>query len=159
MERRTFITATAGLLAATAGCVGGAPETPDDGPATTATPTPAAPAITARSLEPREQCDQAGGATISAADGAVTVDGCIVGKNGCMVPALESATYDADADELTVRVVTEDQSDEDEMCTQQIVHRGYRVTVEFAGGLPGTTTVIHDGAEGEREAGQADTSA
>ena len=155
MERRTFLTGTAGLLAATAGCVGGAPETPDDGPATTETPSQ--PSISARSLEPREECDQAGSATISAENDTVTVEGCIVGKNGCMVPTLGSATYDVDADELTVRVVTEDESDEGEMCTQQIVHRGYRATVEFEGGLPGTTTVVHDGAEGERQAGQAET--
>ncbi|MBP1988273.1 hypothetical protein [Halolamina salifodinae] len=152
MERRTFLTAAAGLLAATAGCVGGGPETPDDGPATTPTPS-----ITARSLEPLEGCHEAGSALISADGTTVTVEGCIVGKNGCMVAALDSATYDADADELTVRVVTEDESDTDEMCTQQIVHRGYRATVEFDGGLPGTTTVIHDGMDGEQQVAQAET--
>jgi hypothetical protein len=155
MERRTYLTAAAGLLAATAGCVGGAPETPADGPETTAAP--ASPSVTARSLEPREECDRAGSATISTEGATVTVDGCIVGKNGCMAAALESATYDADADELSIRVVTRDDSDGDRMCTQQIVHRGYRVTVEFDGGMPATTTVVHDGAEGERQAAQAET--
>jgi hypothetical protein len=159
MERRTFLTGVAGVLAATAGCVGSAPETPDDGPADSddATETPTAPSITSRSFEPRDDCKESGSASISADGTSVVVEGCITGRNGCMVAALESATYDAEADELFVRVVTEDESDTDEICTQQIVHRGYRVTVAFDGGLPGTTTVIHDGMDGERQVAQSET--
>jgi hypothetical protein len=157
MERRTFLTGVAGVLAATAGCVGSAPATPDDGPADDATGTPVPPSITSRSLDPRDDCGEAGNASISTDGTSVVVEGCITGRNGCMVAALESATYDAEADELTVRVVTEDESGTDEMCTQQIVHRGYRVTVAFGGGLPGTTTVIHDGMDGERQAAQDET--
>ncbi|SFP81252.1 MULTISPECIES: hypothetical protein [Halolamina] len=159
MERRTFLTGAAGALATIAGCVGSAPETPDDGPAATdtPTPTPAAPTIIARSLEPRQDCEQPGSATVSTDGTTVTVDGCIVGKNGCMVASLASATYDADADELGVRVATRDESDEDEMCTQQLVERGYTVTVEFDGGLPGTTTVTHDGVDGEQQVARSRT--
>ncbi len=157
MERRTFLTGAAGALAATAGCVGSAPETPDDGSADEATGTPAPPSITSRSLEPREDCPDPGSASISTDDTSVVVEGCITGRNGCMVAALESATYDTEADELSVRVVTEDESDTDEMCTQQIVNRGYRVTVEFDGGLPGTTTVTHNGMDGERQVAQSET--
>ena len=170
MKRRTLLTGAASALALTAGCAGDAPETPDDGPANTESPTPtddaetesptatpAPPSIVSRSLEPREECGEAGSATITTDGAAVVVEGCIVGKNGCMVPSLESAAYDAAADELAVGVVTADSSGEDEACTQQIVHRGYAVTVEFDGGLPGTTTVTHDGMEGEREVARAET--
>ncbi|KPN32250.1 hypothetical protein SY89_03018 [Halolamina pelagica] len=159
MERRTFLTGAAGALTMIAGCVGSNPETPDDGPAASETPTatPASPTITARSLEPRQDCEEPGSATIAAAGATVTVDGCIVGKNGCMVASLVSATYDADADELAVRVATRDESDEDEACTQQLVNRGYTVTVEFDGGLPGTTTVTHDGVDGEQQVAQSET--
>ncbi|WP_049979901.1 hypothetical protein [Halolamina rubra] len=159
MERRTLLTGAAGALATIAGCVGSSPETPDDGPAATDTPTatPAAPTITARSLEPREECPEPGSASIAAEGSTVTVEGCIVGKNGCMVASLASATYDAEADELAVRVATRDDTDEDEMCTQQLVERGYTVTVEFDGGLPGTTTVTHDGVDGEQQVAQRQT--
>ena len=159
MERRTFLTGVAGVLAATAGCVGSAPETPDDGPVDSddTTETPTAPSITSRSFEPRDDCPEAGSASISTDGSSVVVEGCITGRNGCMVAALEAATYEPDADELSIRVVTEDESDTDEMCTQQIVHRGYRVTVAFDGGLPGTTTVIHDGMDGERQVAQSET--
>jgi hypothetical protein len=159
MERRTFLTGAAGVLATVAGCVGSAPETPDDGPADTgdSTETPTPPSITGRSLEPREDCPNPSSASITTDGNSVVVEGCITGRNGCKVAALESATYDAAADELSVRVVTEDESDTDEMCTQQIVHRGYRVTVEFDGRFPGTTTVTHDGMDGERQVAESET--
>ncbi|GAB7094872.1 hypothetical protein JCM30237_20250 [Halolamina litorea] len=153
MERRPFLVGTASVLAATAGCVGDAPTTPDDGPAATDTDTPpmSPPTITDRSFEPRENCPEPGSATVSTDDARVIVEGCIVGRNGCMVASLASATYDAVADELSVRVTTVDESEPDEMCTQQLVHRGYRAEIRFDGGLPATTVVTHDGADGERE--------
>ena len=117
------------------------------------------PTITGRSLEPREDCSEPGSATISTDGTTVTVEGCIVGRNGCMVASLASATYDAEADELAVRVATRDDADTDELCTQQLVERGYTVSVQFDGGLPGTTTVTHDGADGERQVAQSDTGA
>lgn len=157
MKRRAFITAATGLLAATAGCVGGEPSTPDGGSGGTPTSTPASPSISSRALEPREECVSPDDAAISTDGTTVVVEGCIVGKNGCMVAALASATYDADADELAVRVVTEDDSEPDEACTQQLVNRGYRVTVAFDGALPGTTVVTHDGVEGEQEVARAET--
>ena len=157
MERRTFLAAATGALATTAGCVGSAPETPDSGSADTPSDTPTTPSIVSRSLEPREDCPERGSASISTDGDSVVVEGCITGRNGCMVAALESAAYDAEADELSVRVETEDESEPDEMCTQALVHRGYTVTVEFENGLPGTTTVTHDGADGERQVAQSET--
>ncbi|GAB7012200.1 hypothetical protein [Halolamina salina] len=185
MERRTFLAGTAAALSTVAGCVGDAPETPDGGaeptdtdggtdtetPETdtpedgtpddtdtpTETPSGASTAIVSRSLEQQGDCDSPGSASIAADGATVTVEGCIVGRNGCTYPALESARYDADADELTVRVVAEDKSDPDESCTQALVSRGYVVTVEFDGARPGTTTVVHDGAEGQRQVAQSST--
>ena len=163
MDRRTFLAGAAGASSVLAGCVGSAPETPDDGPATTdtesptGTPTPESPSITSQSLESRGDCDSSGSASIATDGTTVTVEGCIAGRNGCMVAALASASYDADADELSVRVTTEDESEPDEACTQAIVHRGYRVTVEFDGALPGSTTVVHAGMNGEQQVAQSET--
>ncbi|WP_435118603.1 hypothetical protein [Halolamina sp. C58] len=185
MERRTFLAGTAAALSAVAGCVGEPPETPDDGAEPTDTdeetdtdtpgtdtpadgtpddtdtpgdtPSGASTAIVSRSLEQQGECDSGGNASISTEGTTVTVEGCITGRNGCMYPALAAASYDADADELTVRVTTEDESDPDEACTQALVQRGYLVTVEFDGSLPGTTTVFHDSMDEERQVARAET--
>lgn len=159
MKRRTFITSAATAFAVTTGCVGSGPETPDNGPATSPPPTGVPPVIIASSLEPRTECNEPGSATISAEEETVIAEGCIVGKNGCQVAALDTANYDVDSDVLHVRVVTADSSDRDEACTQQLVNRGYRITVEFEGPLPARTTVTHDGVNGEQQAGQSNTGA
>ena len=151
MDRRTVLSGAGTILAALAGCTsssgGGAP---------TDSATPAPLAVTDQSLEPRETCDEPGAASISVDGSDVVVEGCIVGKDGCQRPVLESATYDDQRDELTVRVSTEAPSDA-EACTQALVDLPYRVTVTFANGLPGTTTVVHDGVNGQQQAGQAET--
>jgi hypothetical protein len=180
MERRTFLAGTAAALSTVAGCVGEPPETPDDGAEPTDTegetdtdtpedgtpedtdtpadtPSGASTSIVSRSLEQQGDCDSPGSASIATEGTTVTVEGCITGRNGCMFPALAAASYDGDADELTVRVTTEDESDPDESCTQALVQRGYVVTVEFDDTLPGTTTVVHDSMDEEQQVAQSET--
>lgn len=158
MQRRTYLTSIAAALAATAGCTGGsagdAGSTESESPTGSPTPTPSQPRITEYSLEGRENCDEPGAAEIAVDGQVVVVEGCIVGKDGCQVPVLDSVGYEAD--ELEVRVTTEKRSDAD-ACTQQLVDLPYRVTVAFENGLPGTTRIIHDGVDGERQAGEAET--
>jgi hypothetical protein len=162
MQRRTYLAAVAAALGATAGCTGGAgdaaspteSESATETPTPTPTPTPAQPQVTDYGLEPRENCDQRGSASISVDGQDVIIEGCIVGKDGCQEAVLDSVAYEAD--ELTVRVATEKREGA-EACTQQLVDLAYTATVAFENGLPGTTRLIHDGAEGEREAGTADT--
>lgn len=177
MQRRTFIATVAASLGTTtlAGCVGGGPgdgpaggESPtdqaDDDPTDSGTDsrteteseTAPAPTMTGSSLESREDCSNPGSASITAESNAVVVEGCITGKNGCQVPKLADASYDADADELAVTVTTEKSSDAD-TCTQQVVQRGYVATVEFEGGLPKTTVVVHEGAGDEGEVARTET--
>lgn len=164
MQRRSFITTVAAALGTgvTAGCVandpGGDPATgtvQNGSPDSTDSPEPT-PSKTGDSLERRDACGGPDTASISAESNVVTVEGCIVGKNSCQVPALADATYDAEADELTVTVTTEKDSEAD-ACTQQLVNLGYTATVEFQGGLPKTTTVIHNGAETDGQVAQAET--
>ncbi len=152
MERRTYLTTIVTVLAATAGCTGGS--TGDTAPTESPTPTPAQPRITKYSLEGRENCDEQGAADIAVDGQAVIIEGCIVGKDGCQLPVLDGVVHEAD--ELEVRVTTEKRTDAD-VCTQQLVDLPYRVTVTFETGLPGTTRVIHDGVDGERLAGEAET--
>lgn len=157
MQRRTFITTVAAAaVTATAGCVADdAGGEPTDSPTESPTDEPT-PSISSQSLEPRETCEEADSASISTESMSVVVDGCIVGRNGCQEPVLDDASYDADADELTVSVTTENTS-KAEACTQALVDLPYRVTVEFEGRLPETTTVVHDGANGTQQAAQAQT--
>lgn len=158
MQRRTYLTSIAAALAATAGCTGGSTgdtgSTESESPTESPTATPSQPRITEYSLEGRENCDEPGAADIAVDGNDVVVDGCIVGKDGCQVPVLDNVVYEAD--ELEVRVTTEKRTDAD-ACTQQLVDLPYRVTVTFENGLPGTTRVIHDGVDGERQAGEAET--
>lgn len=171
MQRRTFVTTVAAALGtATAGCVastdGNDPGTAStDSPASTdggntgspsPTPTPEPPSIVSSSLEPREKCEAPGSASISAKSTVVTVEGCIVGKDGCQAPVLADATYDAEADELTVTVTTKSRTDAD-ACTQALVDLGYTATVEFESDLPETTVVVHRGAQTDGEVARTKT--
>jgi hypothetical protein len=160
MDRRTVLSGVGAAFAGLAGCTsssGGAPtDTSSESATPTGSPTPPSPQVTDQSFEPRSNCGEPGAATISVDGDTVVVEGCIVGKNGCQRPVLELATYDDQRDELRVRVATEAPSDT-EACTQALVDLPYRVRVTFVDGLPGTTTVIHDGVNGQQQAGQAET--
>ncbi len=149
-------------LAAVSGCMGGGSATdPPDGSAdadrvASATPSPdgvtstANTAVRIESFAATGECPAAGDATIRVADADVLVAGCLLGANGCAVPALSAAAYDADANVLTVIVGTDTRGDAD-ACTQVRTRLGYRTRVSLLGGLPDAVSVVHDDADGHRE--------
>ena len=164
MRRRTVLAGITALPIASAGCLGAAPSDPDgtdtngagndgtdrdDSETPTETETPPGSTVTGdrftATFSPRRDCPNPGEATVDfGGDGPVSVVGCVVGKNGCTVARLRGITYDEEADELLVVVTTVEERDEDEACTQQIVHRGYEVTVEVDGAMPASVRVVHD---------------
>ncbi|ELZ29868.1 hypothetical protein C474_12566 [Halogeometricum pallidum JCM 14848] len=91
-------------------------------------------------------------AAIETRDDAVVCRGCVRGRNGSVMAALDDATYDSKTDELRVVVATETDPDAGPMSIQAVVDLGYEVAVEFAGGLPGSVTLVEDDADGRREA-------
>lgn len=160
MRRRDLLAAVG--LAAAAGCTGGsggdtptddAPdsptqsptETPTDTPAEspTDTPTPTVPNtyVTDASLERLPDCsaDEAGTATVDAERVPLTVDGCLQGRNGCVQPALADVSV---MEGRTLRVTVETVQEGD-VCTQQLVYRGYRVEVAYLDARPETVVVRH----------------
>jgi len=154
MERRTYLSGVAAAAGSLAGCTNRG--VPTDGPTPSPSATPSPPQVNDRSFEKRERCEERGAATIAVEENTVVVEGCIVGTDGCQRPVLDCASCDADGDELLARVTTEAPSDAD-ACTQQLVDLPYTATVTFENGLPGTTMVIHDGADGDQQVAQAET--
>ncbi|WP_435062938.1 hypothetical protein [Halobaculum sp. EA56] len=154
MDRRTVLAAAAGVgSAALAGCTGGSGGGGSGGGETSESETPTEsatpsgegefPRITNRSFDRTGDADEQGeSASVAFDDDLVTVTGVIRGKNGCMQASLEAAEYDRGADELRVRVTTVREGGD--VCTQQIVYRGYEAAVEFAGGLPASVVVEHE---------------
>ncbi|MDS0296282.1 hypothetical protein [Halogeometricum luteum] len=108
-----------------------------------------APTVRSATLSAREDRPDA---TIESHDDTVVCRGHVRGRDGAAMAALGGATYDAEADELRVVVVTERDPDAGPMSIQAIAELGYDVAVEFAGGLPGTVTLVEDDADGRREA-------
>ncbi|KTG10898.1 hypothetical protein AUR64_06875 [Haloprofundus marisrubri] len=106
-------------------------------------------AIADRTFERTGECNSSGTTTVSREDDAVVVEGCIRGRNGCSVPVLDTAEYDADADRLSVVVGTEVEKEEDEMCSQALVSLGYELRVSFDGPVPTDIAVAHDGPDGQ----------
>ena len=135
MKRRSFLGSVG--LAAFAGCVG------DGGGSSSTTITDAE--LQVEGIGSGEQIDDA---TVSVADGTVTVEGTIWGPNGCATAELDSADYDADSDELTVAVATTRREDAGDVCTQAIVEIEYRASVSVEGSSPGTVLVTHDHGDG-----------
>lgn len=156
MKRRTVL---AGTAVALAGCVGDSNSGGDGGgddSTDTPSPTPET-GITDRSFTERDQCEEQNDASIAVDGDVVRVVGCATGKDGCRGAALDGATYDGDADRLTVAVTTEDDSGTDEACTQALTALGYEAEITVEGPLPGETVVIHDDAKGRREVATAET--
>jgi hypothetical protein len=58
---------------------------------------------------------------------------------------LESTTYDADTDALSVRLTSQDESPLPTACTADMAATWYRVTVRFADSLPETVAVTEGG--------------
>jgi len=153
MNRRTIL---AGLTAAVsigpAGCTGGA-----GGNDTTAepserdTPTRSETPDVVAALTPREECPNPGEATVTFdTDGPISIVGCVVGKNGCTVPRLESVENDSEARALTVVVAAVEERDVDEACTEALVTLGYEVELTAAATDPTSVKVIHDDVDGRR---------
>ncbi|WP_224270143.1 hypothetical protein [Haloprofundus salinisoli] len=101
-----------------------------------------------QTFERTGDCEHAGSATVTRDGQTAVVEGCIRGRNGCAVAVLDDVQYDAAEDRLAVVVATEIDQDDDEVCSQALVSRGYRVRAEFDGGTPGTVDVVHDGVDG-----------
>ena len=72
------------------------------------------------------------------------VTGCIEGRNGCAVPVLVGGHEDNGT--LRIEIGEVDFSDDDTMCTHQIVQLGYELRLRFEDELPGTIELFHDGA-------------
>jgi hypothetical protein len=87
----------------------------------------------------------------------ITVTGTIVGANGCTTADLGAVTYDAEADQLEVAVVTTEREDSG-MCTQQQVAIDYEATFSFESAIPTSVSVSHDG-QGVMAAGYGSSSA
>lgn len=88
-------------------------------------------------------------ATVSVGDSGISVTGTTSETSGCYTAELDSATYDADGDELRVVVVAVEREDAD-ACVQCLTEIDYAASVEVDGGLPGTVVVVHRSRGEER---------
>lgn len=158
MNRRAYLAATGAL--ALAGCTGagGGGGSPTSDPPATDGPADETPTLDGTAFSLRKECEAVGEATVAFDAEALTatVTGCIQGKNGCMRASLADASYDAEADVLTVVVETVDPTDPGTACTEALVSRGYEVTATFRNALPGTVAVVHDNHQGRAEVARAD---
>lgn len=114
--------------------------------------------IADRTFERTGECNSTGTTTVARDGDIVVVEGCIRGRNGCSVPVLDTAEYDADANELSVVVGTEVEKEEDEMCSQALVSLGYELRITFDGQAPTNVTVAHDGPDGRTTVTSSNTS-
>ena len=73
-------------------------------------------------------------------DGAVTVDGVLPVPSPCYTATLADASYDGEADAVTVVVAAKSVK---ETCVQCLADASYTATVEFDGGLPSSAVVKH----------------
>jgi hypothetical protein len=159
VNRRTLLARTGALGAlALAGCLGDGTDdenTPADGAGDGDTPTPtpgeptdtpAGPAVTDQSITTVDTRCQTGDATATvsadAEAGVVTVSGSLQTSTPCYRAVLETVSYDAASDALTIDVGAERTAD---TCIDCVGAVEYEATVAFADGLPGTVTVSHRG--------------
>ena len=152
MHRRRVLSGVAALAAlATAGCTGGggAGTATDGGEPTdrTETATPTASELPAVTFAPRRSCPEPGGATVELDADPVSIEGCVVGKNGCTRPRL--ASVDRDNGAVTVVVAAVEERAEGEACTEALVNLGYEVRIDYAD-PPTSVTVVHDDVDGRR---------
>ncbi len=115
------------------------------------TSTDAATDVTEQSFERTGDCEAAGSAAVTFDDDRVTVTGCIQGRNGCMQAALGGT--DLTDGVLSIVVTTEKEGGD--VCSQQIVQRGYDATFVFEAALPAEVRVVHESMDGRREVAQA----
>ena len=153
MKRRTLLgtIGTTGLVTLT-GCLS------DDGNGTPSitgtaavTPTPMSTPTPTMTDSAFEVLSQRGGtqvdsATVTADGSDIVVEGTIWGSDSCQTAELDSVNYNDGT--LTVAVATTTADEAGDMCAQQIVEIGYRVTVAFQNGTPDTVVVTHDRGSG-----------
>ena len=152
LNRREVLGAAASVGAlAVAGCTGSADE-PTDGEAGTPTTSPGGTTITDTSIETRSKdCLMEDPATDIAFEdeaGRVVVTGVIEASTPCHDAILREASYDADADRVSVDVGTEDDGttgEGSEGCVDCVGGIAYEVVVEFSGDVPREASVAHDG--------------
>jgi hypothetical protein len=149
VNRRTLLrTLGAGGGALLAGCLDRPPGDGAGTPTSTSTATPEPTHITDRSFEVTNvACGTTGeAATVTFEPNAVTVEGSITAPDPCHSAELDSATYDADADRLTVAVRSHlPEENRSQACVECIADVDYRARVSHRGGDPGTVVVTHDG--------------
>lgn len=151
MKRRTMLRRT-GVLAAVglAGCFGNGDGSNDDGSNGSGGDTPTdGPTVVDQSIDTLTSgcgSDDGGAATYSLDEetNQVVVSGTLSTPDPCHEAVLDEVQYDAAADELSVAVAAEPESETEE-CVQCVGEIEYRAVIGFDGGLPGTTAVTHDG--------------
>jgi hypothetical protein len=74
--------------------------------------------------------------------GTIEVTGKMTLPTPCHDPIVANSAYDTAADELRLDIGYA--ADSSEICTQQLVDKGYRAVAQFSGGLPETVTVTED---------------
>lgn len=96
-----------------------------------------------------QDCGQgASNSDVSYGESSVTVEGVVTGSDTCHTARLQDATYDAEADTLTVAVESYvPEENQGQSCAQCIVDIQYTATADFEGGLPAKTIVTHGGEE------------
>jgi hypothetical protein len=151
MKRRLFLTAS--VSAVVSGCVGSGPSDEDgnrternDGNETASV---GGVSVVGRDFEVLESGGGTQGDDVSVGFDSerrtVTVEGTVSGRNSCYTAELQDVGYEAESGVLEVEVVTEDTGGENEACMSVITEIEYRLVVEFEGGLPSRTAVVHDG--------------
>ncbi len=114
------------------------------------TTTPVTPSVAGSEfLDSAAGCGEGNDAEISFDEGAlvVAISGTLTAPDPCHNPEFAEASYDVDADELSVGVrPVEDESVD--MCTECVAKMEYDAEVRFEGALPGSVSVSHIGMGG-----------
>jgi hypothetical protein len=136
MRRRVVVSRALALATAgTAGCLGG---TGSDGDASEGPPALVEQSLSVTGGECGNGQDDA---SASFGDGRVEITGTISARDRCQGARVQSATYDVDADRLSVTVETEKAGD---VCAQCISDVYYEATFSFEGELPGSLVLTHE---------------
>lgn len=159
MKRRTFLTTlAAGTTAAAAGCIG---DSDDAGPGgngngngsgngsnDTTTQRSVTLASTDFSVVSQDCGQGTDDSDVTYRASAVAVEGVISASDTCYTARMKDATYDPDADTLTVAVETYvPEENEGKPCAQCLVDIEYAATMNFEGGVPAKVVVTHGGKQ------------
>ncbi|UIO99942.1 hypothetical protein Hbl1158_00780 [Halobaculum sp. CBA1158] len=128
MNRRQLLGVAGGLLPALAGCLdsGSAPSTTPD------SPTP--PSVEFELVDPELKIEAP--PEVSVDDDTVTVRGTVqYGSSSCGTVKLAHAEYEDSQDRLDLLIVAADNSEDIEVCTDDLVVTGYRAEITVDGRL------------------------